>query len=56
VIKDGRKVKAYQLVNFDKFDKNGRFIQTKAQTQSTKKAKEQPVVETVQSEQVKEAA
>ena len=35
VIKDGRKVKAYQLVNFDQFDSNGRFkgnqqLQTKA--------------------------
>jgi hypothetical protein len=25
VIKDGRKVSAYQLVNFDQFDANGRF-------------------------------
>jgi hypothetical protein len=25
VIKDGRKVQAYQLVNFDQFDANGRF-------------------------------
>jgi hypothetical protein len=35
VIKDGRKVKAYQLVNADQFDSNGRFkgnqqLQTKA--------------------------
>jgi len=35
VIKDGRKVKAYQLVNADQFDDNGRFkgnqqLQTKA--------------------------
>ena len=35
VIKDGRKVSAYQLVNFDQFDANGRFkanqqLQTKA--------------------------
>ena len=35
VIKDGRKVQAYQLVNFDQFDANGRFkgnqqLQTKA--------------------------
>lgn len=35
VIKDGRKVKAYQLINFDQFDSNGRFknnqqLQTKA--------------------------
>jgi len=27
VIKTGRKVTAYQLVNFDQFDKNGRFVQ-----------------------------
>ena len=27
VIKDGRKVTGYQLVNFDQFDKNGRFVQ-----------------------------
>jgi len=25
VIKDGRKVQAYQLVNFDQFDANGRY-------------------------------
>jgi hypothetical protein len=35
VIKNGRKVQAYQLVNFDQFDANGRFkgnqqLQTKA--------------------------
>ena len=35
VIKDGRKVKAYQLINADQFDSNGRFkgnqqLQTKA--------------------------
>jgi hypothetical protein len=30
VIKNGRKVQAYQLVNFDQFDKNGRYIQKKA--------------------------
>jgi hypothetical protein len=35
VIKEGRKVKAYQLVNADQFDSNGRFkgnqqLQTKA--------------------------
>ena len=27
VIKDGRKVQAYQLVNYKEFDKNGRYIQ-----------------------------
>ena len=26
VIKDGRKVQAYQLVNFAEFDKNGRYV------------------------------
>jgi hypothetical protein len=26
VIKDGRKVKAYQLVNFTEFDANGRYV------------------------------
>ena len=26
VIKDGRKVKAYQLVNHTEFDKNGRYV------------------------------
>ena len=35
VIKDGRKVSGYQLINFDQFDANGRFkgnqqLQTKA--------------------------
>jgi hypothetical protein len=35
VIKEGRKVKAYQLINADQFDSNGRFkgnqqLQTKA--------------------------
>ena len=35
VIKDGRKVQAYQLINFDQFDANGRFkgnqqLQTKS--------------------------
>lgn len=30
VIKNGRKVQAYQLVNFDQFDKNGRYIHNKA--------------------------
>lgn len=26
VIKDGRKVQAYQLVNYTEFDKNGRYV------------------------------
>lgn len=30
VIKDGRKVQAYQLVNYTEFDKNGRYIQPTA--------------------------
>ena len=33
VIKDGRKVKAYQLINFDQFDSNGRFKGVVAKTQ-----------------------
>jgi hypothetical protein len=32
VIKDGRKVQAYQLVNFKDFDKNGRYIQPVAKS------------------------
>jgi hypothetical protein len=31
VIKTGRKVTGYQLVNFDQFDKDGRFIQPATQ-------------------------
>ena len=54
VIKDGRKVKAYQLVNFDQFDKNGRFIQQKAQTQ--KKSAKVETVAAAQTEDMKEAA
>mgnify|MGYP003342236574 FL=1 len=42
VIKDGRKVVAYQLVNVDQFDKNGRFIQQPKQAKQTKPAS--PVV------------
>jgi NAD-dependent oxidoreductase involved in siderophore biosynthesis len=53
---DQEKVLYRLSTNIYNIRKDGRFIQTKAQTQSTKKAKEQPVVETVQSEQVKEAA
>ena len=54
VIKDGRKVKAYQLVNFDQFDKNGRFIHQKAQTQ--KKSAKVETVAAAQTEDMKEAA
>ena len=39
VIKNGKKVSAYQLVNFEQFDKNGRFIQPVAKTAT-------PVVDT----------
>jgi hypothetical protein len=49
VIKNGRKVQAYQLVNFDQFDKNGRFIQPKAQPAKSKVA---PKVETETKEEV----
>jgi hypothetical protein len=34
VIKSGRKVQAYQLVNFDQFDANGRFKGAVAKAQS----------------------
>ena len=34
VIKDGRKVTGYQLVNFDQFDTNGRFKGTVAKSPS----------------------
>jgi hypothetical protein len=34
VIKEGRRVKAYQLVNFDKFDADGRFKGTVAKSPS----------------------
>jgi hypothetical protein len=44
VIKSGRKVQAYQLVNFDQFDANGRF--------KGAVAKAQPKVVAVQSESV----
>ena len=35
VIKSGRKVTGYQLVNFEQFDKNGRFIQPVAKKATT---------------------
>lgn len=47
VIKNGRKVQAYQLVNFDQFDKNGRFIQPKTQIAKPKTATKVEVKETV---------
>ena len=46
VIKNGRKVQAYQLVNFDEFDANGRYVGPQAKT--TPKAE----VETVASEKL----
>jgi len=44
VIKDGRKVQAYQLVNFDQFDANGRYkasTPTKAPIAKVSKAVDQ---------------
>jgi hypothetical protein len=32
VIKDGRKVSAYQLVNYTEFNAEGRYVGTKTQT------------------------
>jgi len=44
VIKDGRKVKAYQLVNFTEFDSNGRYKgKTVTQPASVKPVVTQPV-------------
>jgi hypothetical protein len=34
VIKDGRKVQAYQLVNYTEFDANGRYVGTPAKVKS----------------------
>lgn len=34
VIKDGRKVQAYQLVNYTEFDKNGRYVGKPAATKT----------------------
>lgn len=45
VIKNGRKVQAYQLVNFDEFDANGRYVGPQAKTET-------PKVETVTQETV----
>ena len=36
VIKDGRKVTAYQLVNCDEFDANGRYVGPQAKTETPK--------------------
>ena len=46
VIKNGRKVQAYQLVNYDQFDANGRFKGANQQT-TNKSVVTKPVVETV---------
>ena len=40
VIKDGRKVTGYQLVNFDQFDANGRFKGTAAPVKAPAKTVE----------------
>jgi len=50
VLKTGRKVTGYQLVNFEQFDKNGRYIQPiakKAVPAPTTCAPITPVAETV---------
>ena len=46
VIKEGRKVKAYQLVNFQEFDSNGRYVgpvakQAPAKTETVEQVEEQ---------------
>lgn len=53
VIKDGRKVQAYQLVNVDEFNDDGRYIgkQAKAVTPAPAKV-EAPVVATKETETV----
>jgi len=43
VIKDGRKVQAYQLVNYTEFDKNGRYVGKPAVAATPKVAPTQPV-------------
>jgi hypothetical protein len=43
VIKDGRKVQAYQLVNYAEFDKNGRYVGRPATPAPTKAVEAQPV-------------
>lgn len=47
VIKTGRRVTGYQLVNFGQFDKNGRFIQPVAKQPITVAPVATPVAETV---------
>ena len=45
VIKNGRKVQAYQLVNFDEFDANGRYVGPVVQnTPAVVATTEEPVV------------
>ena len=46
VIKNGRKVQAYQLVNFDQFDNNGRFVQKKTPVAAKPVVTSVPVTET----------
>ena len=43
VIKDGRKVQAYQLVNYTEFDKNGRYVGKPAAPATPKVAPAQTV-------------
>ena len=47
VIKDGRKVKAYQLVNFTEFDANGRYKGAVAKATSAPAASVKPVAQPV---------
>lgn len=44
VHKAGRKVTAYQLVNFDEFDKNGRYINAKYTPKATPDVVQSPAV------------
>ena len=64
VVKDGRKVTGYQLVNIEAFDANGRYKQVKATVTSTAKvevkaaesAKVTPVAKNTQDKKVAVAA
>ena len=47
VIKDGRKVKAYQLVNFTEFDANGRYKGAVAKATPAPAASVKPVAQPV---------
>jgi len=47
VIKDGRKVKAYQLVNFTEFDANGRYKGTVAKAAPAAYSSVKPVAQPV---------